>query len=361
MTDLGRLVRRHLVKVDTYAPVDPTEELARRAGITPDRVIRLNANENPFGPSAAVAKAVATTPLNVYPDPNQRRIRAALSKYTGQPQERLLAGAGADELIDLLMRLFLEPGDRALDCDPTFGMYSFCARVNNASVGAVPRDGSFDIDTGAVKAAVDDRTKIVFVCSPNNPTGNRVTEAQARQLLDLGVIVVLDETYYEFAGTTLAPLVDRFDNLVVLRSFSKWAGVAGLRAGYMIASPEIVSHLIDIKPPYNINVAAEAAVLASLEDPAPLLKNVRVLVDQRKRLEGDLGRLGLRFWPSEGNFLLVDFGRDGRQVYEELGKRGIFVRAFSHPRLRTSLRITSGTPDQMDRLVAALGEVAAPK
>jgi histidinol-phosphate aminotransferase len=358
MTDLARLVRRHLVKVETYASVDPTEELARRAGISPDKVVRLNANENPFGPSPAVTRAVAATSLNVYPDPNQRRIRAALSKYTGQPQERLLAGAGADELIDLLMRLFLEPGDRALDCDPTFGMYSFCARINNASVRSVPRDAAFDIDVDAVKAGIDGRTKIVFVCSPNNPTGNRVTEAQARRLLDLGVIVALDETYYEFSGTTLAPLADEYDNLVVLRSFSKWAAVAGLRVGYMIASPEVVSHLIDIKPPYNINVAAEAAVLASLEDPGPLLNNVSVLVDQRKRLEGELRRLGLRFWPSDGNFLLVDFGRDGRQVYEELGSRGIFVRYFSHPRLRTSLRITSGTPDQMDRLIAALGEVA---
>jgi histidinol-phosphate aminotransferase len=127
----------------------------------------------------------------------------------------------------------------------------------------------------------------------------------------------------------------------------------------MIGSPRLVAHLFDIKPPYNINVAAEAAVLASLAEPGPLLKNVSVLVDQRKRLEAELERMGsVRTWPSEGNFVLVDFGRDGKQVYEELGKRGIFVRYFSHPRLRTSLRISSGTPEQMDRLISALREIA---
>lgn len=358
MANLERLVRRHLVKVETYASVDPTEELARKAGIRPEDVIRLNANENPFGPSEAATRAVAESALNIYPDPNQRQIRSALSRYTGQPPERLLTGAGADELIDLLMRLFLEPGDKALDCDPTFGMYSFCARVNAATVVSVPRDEKFDLDIEAIKSGVDARTKIVFVCSPNNPTGNPVTEAQAREILDLGLIVALDETYFEFSGTTLARLLDEYENLVIIRSFSKWAAVAGLRVGYMIASPEIVAHLFDIKPPYNINVAAEAAVLASLEDPEPLLTNVRLLVDQRKRLESELARMGgLRIWPSEGNYMLVDFGRDGRQVYEELGKRGIFVRYFKHPRLRTSLRISSGTPEQMDRLIAALREV----
>lgn len=355
MAGIERLVRRHLVKVETYASVDPTEELARRAGIRVEDVIRLNANENPFGPSQAAADAVAKVPLNIYPDPNQRQIRAALSKYTNQPAERLMAAAGADEVIDLLMRLFLEPGEKALDCDPTFGMYSFLARINHATVVSVPRDENFDLDIEAIKGAVDSRTKIVFICSPNNPTGNPVTEAHARTMLDLGPVIALDETYFEFAGTTLAHLLDEFENLVILRSFSKWAAVAGLRVGYMIASPKIVTHLFDIKPPYNINSAAEAAVLASLADPEPLLRNVQILVGQRERLESELKRMpGLRIWPSEGNFVLVDFGRDGKQIYAELGKQGIFVRHFSHPRLRKSLRISSGTPEQMDRLIDAL-------
>jgi histidinol-phosphate aminotransferase len=237
-------------------------------------------------------------------------------------------------------------------------MYSFLARINHATVVSVPRDENFDLDIEAITGAVDSRTKIVFICSPNNPTGNPVTEAQARAMLELGPVIALDETYFEFAGTTLAHLLDEFENLVILRSFSKWAAVAGLRVGYMIASPQIVTHLFDITPPYNINRAAEAAVLASLADPGPLLANVQILVEQRKRLESELKRMpGLRIWPSEGNFLLVDFGRDGKQIYEELGKRGIFVRYFSHPRLRKSLRISSGTSEQMDRLIDALREI----
>ncbi|MBI4306334.1 MAG: histidinol-phosphate transaminase [Chloroflexi bacterium] len=348
-------MRRHLVAVDTYASVDPTEELARRVGIRPEEVIRLNANENPYGPSQAVKEAVARTPLNIYPDPNQRQLRAALGEYTGQPAESILPGAGADELIDLLMRLFIEPGEKALDCVPTFGMYSFCARVNNATVASVERDELFELDIRAIKAAVDDRTKIIFICSPNNPTGNLVSEAQAKALLALGPIVVVDETYYEFCGRSLAHLLGEFENLVILRTFSKWAAIAGLRLGYMIGSPTIVEHLVEVKPPYNINSAAEVAGLASLADRKALMKNVEMLVRQRRRLESELQQIpGVKFWPSHGNFLLVDFQRDGRQISEELGKRGIFVRYFSHPRLRNSLRISSGTPEQMDLLIDAL-------
>ncbi|MBM3958527.1 MAG: histidinol-phosphate transaminase [SAR202 cluster bacterium] len=355
MPDFERLVRQHLKKVDTYASVDPTEELARSAGIRPEDVIRLNANENPYGPSETVKEAVAKAHLNIYPDPNQRKVRAALAAYTKQPEDRLVAGAGADELIDLLMRLFLERGDRVIDAVPTFGMYGFCARINDASVVSVERDESFDLDLEAIRRAVDPRTKIIFVCSPNNPTGNSVTEAQAVALLELGPVVVIDETYFEFAGTTLAHLVDRYENLVILRTFSKWAGVAGLRVGYMIASPGLVRHIFDIKPPYNINVAAEAAVLASLANPAPLLKNVRTLVAQRKRLEAELKHIqGIRYWPSDGNYLLCEFGREGKKVYEALGRRGIFVRHFSHPRLRRALRISAGTPEQTDRVIEAI-------
>lgn len=358
MPKIESLIRSHLRRVETYSPVDPSAELARQAGIPPEDVIRLNANENPFGPTPRVQEKMPSAPVHLYPDPLQREIRAALAEYAGMPMQHILAGAGSDELIDLLMRLFVEPGERVLDCEPTFGMYSFCARVAAAEVVSVPRDGAFDVAPAEVAEQDDGRTKILFLASPNNPTGNLLPEATARELLKLNLVLVVDETYFEFCGETLAHLVPEYDNLVVLRSFSKWAGLAGIRVGYMVGSPAIVSHLIDIKQPYSVSAVAEAAALASLEERGSLMDNVRVLVEQRRRLEKTLDEIDeVSYRPSWGNFLLCEFDRPAKEVYEGLASYGVFVRMFSHPRLTHALRISSGTPEQTDRLIEAVREV----
>jgi histidinol-phosphate aminotransferase len=359
MPDIEHLIRPHLRKTPTYSGVDPSDELARQAGIRPEDVIRLNANENPFGAPAAIQAAVRDLPLHLYPDPAQRKLRAALSEYTGQPVARLMAGAGGDEIIDLLMRLLIEPGDRVIECDPTFGMYSFCARLSAAELVSVPRGANWEVDVAAVRRAVTPRTKILFIASPNNPTGNSLSEQEARALLDLGILVAIDETYYEFCGKTLAHLTAEYPNLVVVRSFSKWAGIAGLRVGYMIGSEGIVARLMDIKQPYNINVAAEAAAMAALRESQALLKGARTLIEQRERFEAAIKGLdGILCFPSDGNFVLCRFTRKtARQAYEGLARQGIFVRYFSHARLQDSLRISAGTPGQTDRLIAAVRNV----
>ncbi len=348
-----------MVKIATYHGVDPSEELARKAGIKPGDVIRLNANENPYGPLDKVSAALSNLPLHLYPDPNQRKLRAALSKYTGQPDDRIMAGAGGDEIIDLLMRLFVAPGQKVIDCEPTFGMYSFSARLANAEVVSVPRNSNWDVDIPAMLEAVDDSTRIVFLASPNNPTGNLLAEQDARALLDTGVIVCVDETYYEFSNTTLCQLLDEYENLVILRSFSKWAGIAGLRVGYAIASSELILHLIDIKQPYNINIAGEAAVLAALDNSDELLERAASLIEQRKRLEAAIDRLeGISYYPSKGNFLLCRFERrSAEDAYADLARRGIFVRRFQQTVLDSSLRISAGTPEQTELLIDALRNI----
>lgn len=348
-----------MVNFATYHGVDPSEELARKAGIKPEDVIRLNANENPYGPLDKVSAALSGLPLHLYPDPNQRKLRAALGEYTGQPVERIMAGAGGDEIIDLLMRLFIAPGQKVLDCEPTFGMYSFSARLAEAEIVSVPRNSTWDIDIPAMLEAIDDSARIVFLASPNNPTGNLLTERDARALLKTGVIVCVDETYYEFSGSTLSPLLDEYENLVILRSFSKWAGIAGLRVGYAIASSELIGHLMDIKQPYNINIAGEAAVLAALEHRGELLERAATLIEQRKRLEAVVDEFpGISYYPSEANFLLCRFERrTAEEAYVGLAQRGIFVRRFPQTVLDSSLRISTGTPEQTDLLIDALRRV----
>ena len=359
MSDITKLMRKHLVEVTTYSGVDPSEELARSAGIRPEDVIRLNANENPYGAPSVVVDALNDLPLHVYPDPEQRELRKTLSAYTNQPVERLIAGAGGDEIIDLLLRLFVEPGDKVIDCEPTFGMYGFCARIADAEVVSLPRKDDWSIDMEAIRSTIDATTKVIFIASPNNPTGNSMSEEEAVALLETGLIVAIDETYYEFSGTTLAHLTADYGNLVILRSFSKWAGIAGLRVGYGIGSETLVRHLMDIKQPYNINVAAEAAATAALNAADNVLAGAQSLVEQRRRLEAALDEIeGVSYYQSDGNFLLCRFDNlTAREAYEYLARRGIFVRLFSYPSLAKCLRISAGTPEQTDRVIAALREL----
>ena len=207
--DLKGFIRPHLREIETFSPADPPELQAKKAGIAEEEIVRLNANENPYGFSPKVAEAVASVPYNIYPDPFQRKVRAALSEFTGVPAERIIAGAGSDEIIDLIFRLVIEPGDKIIDSEPTFGMYSFDARVNGAETVMVQRDENFDVDVKAVKDAIDERAKIIFLCSPNNPTGNVATLEQIEGLVETGLLVVIDEAYWEFSGSTAASMVER--------------------------------------------------------------------------------------------------------------------------------------------------------
>jgi len=252
--NITKLMRQDLLKMRPYTPIVPPEVLAERAGITMDEVVKLDGNENPYGCSPRVGKALSKYPyFSIYPDPEQREVRAALSQYTGIYESCILAGAGSDELIDLILRLFLGPGDGVVNCPPTFGMYPFCTDVCGGRTVELARDKKFDIDVAAIKKALDSKAKVVFIASPNNPTANLASESDIVELVKTGRIVVVDEAYYEFSGVTVAPLVANYSKLIVLRTLSKWAGLAGMRIGYGIFAPAIVEQLIKIKQPYNMN------------------------------------------------------------------------------------------------------------
>ena len=360
MPDLKELMVPHLRRLETYKGVDPMEVMAQRAGIPPEKVIRLNGNENPYGPSPNVVKALgAFEHFNHYPDPGQRQLREALSRYLDVPPDRIVCGNGSDELIDLLLRLFLGPGENIILPTPTFGMYAFTADVVGGEAVSVPRDAGFEIDLEAMKLAITPKTKAIFFASPNNPTGNIATEAQTRAMLETGVVVVVDETYYEFCGHTVLPLLQEYPNLVVLRTFSKWAGLAGLRIGLGVMDPEIAQTMMSMKPPYNVNLAAEVALLASLDDRFTLMQRVGAIVQERDRLMGLLRQIpGVKPAPSQANFILCQLpeGR-GKEIFEGLCRRGIFLRYFSSPRLKDYIRASVGLPVQNDAVVQALTEL----
>lgn len=354
------LVRPDLRAHATYEPIEPVEVLAARLGVAPERIVKLDGNENLYGPSPRVREALAAHDgYHIYPDPDQRAVRAALAEYTGVSAEHIVAGAGSDELIDLIARALIAPGDGVIDLVPTFGMYVFTASVCGGRHVPVPRRPDFSVDVSAVAAAVDDRTKIIFVASPNNPSGGRIGEEELERLLELPVAVVVDEAYVEFSGGSYASWVPRRENLIVLRTFSKWAGLAGMRAGYGIMPPALAETLMAIKPPYNLTVATELAMLASLEDRAALMENVQAIVEERGRLFATLEQVPyLEPRRSEANFILcrVTTG-SARALRDRLRERGIFLRYFDRPGLDDCIRISIGRPEHSDALLAALAEV----
>ncbi len=357
MLDITGLVRPDLQKLVGYTPIVPLDVLSQRLGIPMEQLVKLDANENPYGPSPRVLEALAQPqPYAIYPDPDQTVLRAALSDYTGQPVERLICGNGSDELIDLLMRLCLRPGDAVVESPPTFGMYSFnTAVVGGRSVG-VPRQADWTLDIAALVAAVESElAKLLFLPSPNNPDGSVIARADIVRLLALPALVVIDEAYAEFAGVSVIDLVGQHPNLVVLRTFSKWAGLAGLRIGYGAMDEHIVRYLLQIKPPYNINVAAQAAVLASLADRSALMDKVALLVVERERLYAALSaRPSCRPLPSRANFVLFHVGPQASAIKTALERQGVLVRYYAKPPLNEYLRVTVGTPEQNDRFLDAL-------
>ncbi len=356
-------IRRDVAALPAYEPVEPPEIWAARLGLAPGQLVKLDANENPYGPAPRARRALAGLENgHIYPDPTQRALRAALAGWLGVDAERLLVGHGSDELIDLLLRLVLEPGDAIVDCPPTFGMYRFSAAVSGGGVRRAPRRPDFSLDLEAVAAAAHDgRAKAVFVTSPNNPDGSPASPEAIEQLLRLPLLVVVDEAYVEFSELpSLMAQAAAHENLVVLRTFSKWAALAGLRVGYGLFPAALIAHLWKIKPPYNVNVAGAAAALASLEDMDYLQANVARLVAARERLQTELARFPfLHPYPSRANFVLCRVSRlSARQVWEALRRRGVLVRYFDQPGLTDCIRISSGTPEQVDALLAALRLIA---
>jgi histidinol-phosphate aminotransferase len=358
-------IRKHLESLPPYTPIEPFEVLSARIGREPAQIVKLDANENPYGPLLAVRDALGKLDFpHIYPDPESRALRKSLSAFTGIGEEYLLAGQGADELIDLLMRVFLEPDDCILSCPPTFGMYSFDAELNAARCIEVPRHADFSLDMNAIRKAVETyQPKLFFITSPNNPDGSVIDSETMDELLSLPILIVLDEAYIEFAGVNLGANLSRIrevpvrENLIVLRTFSKWAGLAGLRIGYGAFPLWLMPTLWKSKQPYNVNVAASVAAQVSLEHVNELTKIVELLKIERQRLLSELQTIPyLKPYPTYSNFILCQVvGKDAAELKARLAQEyGVFIRYFNKPGLRDAIRISVGRAQDTDALIEAL-------
>lgn len=364
--DILQLLRHDIATFAPYSPIVPLDILANQLGLSRDQLIKLDANENPYGPTAATRAALATlaTPagardiMAIYPDPDNTALRTAIAQHLSQSIERIICGNGSDELIDLLLRATVTPGDAVIDVTPSFGMYAYATLLCQGKIIDVPRDGNFDIDVAAIRAAITTHhAKIVFLAAPNNPTGNSLRRDELLALLDLPLIVVADEAYAEFSGITYLDLIDNHANLVVLRTFSKWAGLAGLRIGYGVMHEALATQLRKVKQPYTVNVAAEIVATAAIYDFASMAPIINQITQDRDALARALTAMGCEVYPSTANFLLVKTPVAANLVRDALRKNGILIRYFAKPRLDDAIRISVGTPSQHERLLDVLQQM----
>ena len=356
------LIRSHIKEIEPYEPPD-LEAVAARAGVPVKHLIRLDANENPFGPSPRVAQALAEfADYGFYPD--YRPLREAVACYAGVTPEHVVLGNGSDELIDLVLRLCLEPGQGLIICPPAFSMYRFFARLGRHPVWEIPRGDDFSVDATAIETLARQsegqaQPRLLFLTSPGNPDGQIIPLDTVLRLLRLPWVIVVDEAYVEFGGPSVLPLLAEHDNLIILRTFSKWAGLAGLRLGYALLAPQLAAHMERTRAPYNVNSAAMVAALATLENLKSVQANVARLIAERERLQAALAAISwLEPLPSQANFILCRLhGRTGGEVAGELAQRGILVRSFSEHRLAGYVRIAVGRPEQNEALLKTLPEL----
>lgn len=349
-----------------YKANESVASLAKRLGCLPGQILKLDANENPYGPSPKAMQALKNLANpHIYPDTEASELSTALAGYTAVAPEYLMVGSGADELIHLLLQVMLEPGDRVLTCPPTFEMYAVNTRLNNGQIVFVPRNADFSLNLEKILSAANkEKPKVIFLTHPNNPDGRLMTREEIIEILKLPALVVLDEAYIEFAGEGSGPQenlswiteVPKRQNLVVLRTFSKWAGLAGLRVGYGAFPTWLAATLWKAKPPYNVNAAALAAATASLSDLDWLKDNITHIKSERARLFKRLHEIPyLEPYPSRANFILCRVnGRKAEELKDHLKSEGILVRQYGTEFLDNHLRITVDTPQATDRLSGIL-------
>lgn len=347
-------IRNDLRNWKSYSPGDSAWKLAKKLNISVKDLIKLNANENPYGSSPRVKKMLATNLfLNYYPDSLSEELIALIAKYTSSRKENIVLTSGSDELIDLLFRLFLEDGDEIINCPPTFGMYALYAKLNRGKVKIVPRKKDFSIDISEILTSLDNSVKMIIVCNPNNPTGTLTPLSEIEILLQTGKLVVVDEAYYEFAELSAVQLLKKYNNLVVLRTLSKWAGLAGVRFGYGILQKNVAEKINAIKSPFNVNLIAQLAATETFKDLSFAEKTIGMITKQREKMFYALNKIkDITVYPSKGNFLFVEVrDKKYKRLKQRLFQKNIAVRFYSSADSGKGMRITIGKPEQNKKVL----------
>jgi histidinol-phosphate aminotransferase len=360
---MSDLARKNILHTSPYVAGKPIEETKRELKLR--EVIKLASNENPLGPSRRATSAIrkALGNLNRYPDSQGFYLKKKLARCLNLKPANILLGNGSDELIDIVIKTFVEDDENIVTADITFVEYEIIAQVIGRKVITVPLK-YFKYDVQAIKKRINEKTKLVFIANPNNPTGTYVSKLEIADLLrhlPAGALLVLDEAYDTFIDVGDFPnslsLVKDEKNVIVLKTFSKAYGLAGLRIGYALAGADLIAYMERARQPFNVNSLAQVAALAALDDKKFLAQTRKVILEGKKYLYARLGELGIAFVPTVANFILIDVGRDGLQVFKEMLRFGVIVRDMKQYGLKNFIRVTIGTRRENERFVSVLRKV----
>ncbi len=356
------LVREPLLSIRPYVPGRPIQDVMREFRL--EHVIKMASNENPVGPSPKATAAIQDMlqDLNRYPDGAAQDLRSAIAKHVGLTESAVFVGNGSDEVIKMIAETFLQPGDELLVPFPSFSQYDFGAQVMGATVVPVPLADGFQYDLDSLREHVTEKTKLVYLCSPNNPTGTWLTHRAAAHFIESlpeKVIVVCDEAYLEYVDTPdplrSVEFIESGKPVLSLRTFSKMYGLAGMRLGYALGHPSLIRYLHQVREPFNVNAMAQAAAIAALDDEAHVQTSREVNRLGREQLYRGFERLGIPYIPTQGNFMLAEV-KNGQHVFQELQKLGVIVRA-GFPGIPEYIRVSIGTPEENEQFLKALAEV----
>ncbi len=352
--------RKEIEGLKPYKPGKPIEDVKREYGL--DRVIKLASNENPLGCSEKVKKKLSNSldNLAIYPDGNATALKEALSKKLNVPTEKILIPSGSDEMIDLISKTYISSGDEIIMADITFPRYIATTKMMGGTPVIVPlKDFTFDLD--GILDKITDKTKLIWICNPNNPTGTMVTEAELIKFFDKvpeNVLIAYDEAYREFVTRNDYPMdsikfVEKYPNILAMRTFSKAYGLAGIRVAYTVGSPNIIENINKVRGPFNVNSLAQIAAIEALEDQDFIKKIYEVNLEGKNYLYEEFKKLGFEFPESETNHIYVNVERDAQEIFIELQKRGVIIR----PMGGTWIRVSIGTMEENKIFIEKLKEV----
>ncbi|BAW30834.1 MAG TPA: histidinol-phosphate transaminase [Methanothermobacter sp.] len=361
-------IKDTVLEIEPYVPGRSTKDIAREYGLKEDEIVKLGSNENPLGPSPKAVKAVKLETRNMhrYPESGLEDLKKAIADYSRvSPRQIIIGGDGADEIIDLLGKTFMDPGSEFIVPLPTYMYYEYTLRP----YGAKPAYAKWDLkentlDTRSVIESINDKTRLIFLCTPNNPTGGLIREDDIRMILEsTSALVVVDEAYFEFAGISNIDLLEDYENLLILRTFSKVMGLAGMRIGYGISNHGIIDYMHRVKPVFSLTRLSHVAALATLSDKDYIKRSVEFSIKSREYLYSRLSRIDkVKVFRSYANYLLVDIretGMNAGQLTDELLKRGVIVRDCTSFKGLDEywIRVSVGTIEEDDRFLEALNDI----
>ena len=349
--------------LESYGAEKTNESIAKQYGLSPKDILKLNYNENLFLPKEKMVpllKEVAEEcDLRIYPQEEENRLREKIGEYVKIPQESIALGNSSDEIMDRVIRIFLERGERAVTFMPTFSIFRYCVKYYDADFVGVPLRQDFTLNVEAMRSAFTPEAKLLYLCSPNNPTANQLKLEEVVALTEeFSGIVLVDEAYAEYADYSVVPLIDKYENLVVLRTFSKAFGLAGLRLGYAVANPKLAQAIDKLPTPYAVSVLSLSMGRKLLENIGMVRESVDALKVERASLISRLGEIrGLEAFDSKANFVLFKASQPYEGIYDSLLKRGIIIKKLGKLlQHENCLRSTVGTPEMNSKLLKALRE-----